>query len=145
MDQELIESQKATNNSIQQLAGVMANQRNRDDNSAFIDVAMRIGIALCVAGILYVASTLQAVQLQATTTAVTLTTVKDSVSELKQKYEQSENKQKETFASEIQPYALRIRTNELAIAENKATVTEIKECLNEIKLAVQKLTKEAEK
>ena len=144
--QSLAQTQEATNKCLAELAKAMTQQKDRaSPNGSFVDVAMKIGIALCVAGILYVASTLQSVQMQASNTTIVLGTVKETVDELKSKYETADNKCKDVFDTEVQPYALRIHAAELATQENKQAVLDIKEAVSDIRYSVGRLIGDKER
>jgi hypothetical protein len=141
---ELINAQQETSEHIRKLTECIPRQQStaylKTSEVSFIDTAMKVGIALCVAGILYVASTLQAVQIQSAATTATLVSVKDSITALTDKYEKTESKSKEVFLSEIQPYALRIQATELSSRENKETIQQTRDALASIKSAVAQLT-----
>jgi len=107
--------------------------------TVFVDMAMKIGVALCVAGIIYVGSTLQSVQIKTTETSAVLVSVKEAVTDLKNKYDRTSLRQRENFSTSIRPYDQRLQVAEDAIKDNVKTTSEIKNVLGEIKYSVDRL------
>lgn len=119
---QMLENQKATDEKFTQvLEGFQASKKE----TAFVDVAMKVGIALTVAGIMYVIATLPAMQVKMTEISVTQAAMKELVIDLKDKTETAALRSREGFITQIQPYDLRINRLEERARESKGMLDEI--------------------
>lgn len=119
---QMLDNQKATDEKFTKvLEGFQASKKE----TAFVDVAMKVGIALTVAGIMYVIATLPAMQVKMTEISVTQAAMKELVVDLKDKTERSALRSRESFIVQIQPYALRLDRLEERSSEAKGVLDKV--------------------
>lgn len=107
---KMLENQQATDKKFTLvLEGFQASKKE----TAFVDVAMKVGIAMTVAGIMFVGSALPNMQVKMTEISVTQMAMKETLVDLQGKYDTEAFRTSQGFATRIQPYELRlVRTEE---------------------------------